>query len=94
MSGVVSSLIARSVRVYSLCQECRATRDVDLQRVLAAKGPDYDLTDKTAACRTGGCTYWVSFYAQEGQRNWPLRTEAGLMKDGRRRTVWLAERRG
>lgn len=89
MATTLSDLIARRTRVYWLCQECRATADVDLPAILAAKGPDYDLTDKTAACRTPGCGYWVTFYAQAGQRNTPLRTEAGLMRLMDRRTEWL-----
>jgi len=90
MADTISDFHARSVRVRWMCSECNATGDVDLAHLIAAKGPDYDLTDRTAACRTPGCTYWVNFYANDGQRNWPLRTETGLMRQMDRRTAWLA----
>lgn len=85
----LSALQSAGARVWWQCQECRATGDVDLARVIAAKGPDYDLTDRTAACPAKGCTYWVNFYAQGGMRNTPLRTEAGLMREMERRSAWL-----
>lgn len=74
------------------CHGCGALGLADLARILATKGPAYDLTDRTAACRQPGCTYWVCFYAGVGQRNWPLRTEAGLMRQMARRSAWLAVR--
>lgn len=86
----LAALRAAGARVWWMCQECRATGDLDLDRVIAAKGPDYDLTNRTAACRAPGCGYWVGFYAQSGQRNSPLRTEAGLMREMHRRMAWLA----
>jgi hypothetical protein len=88
-SGVVSDLIARGTRVWWRCEECRAAGPADLPAILAARGPDYDLTDRTAPCRTAGCGYWVTFYAQDGQRTSPLRTERGLMRLMDRRTAWL-----
>jgi hypothetical protein len=90
MSGRVADLAARGARVWWKCQECQASGAVDLERIAAAKGDDYDLTDKTAACRTAGCGYWVNFYAQAGLRNWPLKTEAGLLAEMDRRSAWLA----
>ena len=84
----LSALQRSGARVYWLCQECRASGDLDLDRVIDAKGPDFDLTDRTAACPTPDCGYWVSFYAQGGMRNTPLRTEAGMLGEMRRRSAW------
>lgn len=85
----LSSLKASGATVRWRCQECAATGTADLDRIIAAKGPDYDLTDRTAACPADGCSYWISFYAQQGMRNTPLRTEAGMLREMDRRTEWL-----
>ena len=92
MSNPVSALQSSGARVWFLCDECGATGDVDLARLIEAKGPDYDLTDRTAACRTAGCGYWVGFYAQAGMRNTALRTEEGLRREMVRRSEWLRSR--
>lgn len=74
------------------CHGCEAKGTANLGRMLATLGPGYDLTDRTAACRQPGCTYWVVFYAGAGMRNWPLRTEAGMRTMMSRRSAWLTER--
>lgn len=76
-------------RIWWKCQECQSTGDVDLPALIAAKGPDLDLTDRHPPCRAEGCTYWVGFYAQQGMRNTALRTHAGEMREMDRRTDWL-----
>lgn len=81
---------AAGARVWWKCQQCAASGTLALARVIAAKGPDYDLTDRTAACPAEGCGYWVGFYALQGMRNTPLRTEAGMYREMDRRTAWLA----
>jgi hypothetical protein len=88
----LASLQSSSAHVWWKCQQCHASGDLDLDRAIAAKGPDYDLTDRTAACRGEGCTYWVGFYAQAGMRNTPLRTEAGMLREMDRRSAWLTAR--
>jgi hypothetical protein len=85
----LSSLKASGARLWFKCQECQASGPADLDRIIAAKGPDYDLTDRTAACPAEGCSYWISFYAQQGMRNTALRTRAGELRDMDRRTEWL-----
>lgn len=89
----LSSLKAAGARVWWRCEQCEASGRVDVDRVIAARGSDYDLTDRTAACRAPGCGYWVNFHARAGMRNTPLRTDAGMMRDMDRRTAWLAARR-
>lgn len=84
----LSALIASGSSVRFICQECRASGPVDLQALMASAG-DIDLTDRHPPCRAPGCTYWVSFYAQQGMRNTPLRTHAGEMREMDRRTEWL-----
>lgn len=84
----LSALIASGSSVRFICQECRASGPVDLQALMALAG-DLDLTDRHPPCRAPGCTYWVSFYAQQGMRNTPLRTHAGDMREMDRRTEWL-----
>jgi len=92
MANTVSDLLARGVRVWWSCAECQASGDADLPAIIAAKGPGFDLTDRAPPCRTPGCTYWVNFYANDGQRNWPLRTEAGVMRQMGRRSDWLTKK--
>lgn len=89
MASTLSAPKASGARVWWKCQECAASGDVDVDRVIAAKGPNYDLTDRTAPCRTPGCGYWVGFYAQSGIRNETLKTEAGKLREMDRRTAWL-----
>lgn len=84
----LSSLIASGSSVRWICPECRASGLVDLPALMAEAG-DIDLTDRHPPCKVEGCTYWVSFYAQQGMRNTALRTHAGLMREMDRRTVWL-----
>lgn len=83
----VSSLQSSGVRVWWQCHECKATGDVDLPGLIEAKGPDLDLTDRHPPCRK--CSYWVGFYANDGQRTWSLTTAAGRMAESKRRSEWL-----
>lgn len=82
----LSALQSSGARVFWRCDECGASGDVDLARVMAEAG-DLDLTDRHPPCRR--CTYWVRFYAQDGQRTWALTTEAGDWRESDRRTEWL-----
>lgn len=86
----LSALRSSGARVWFLCDECGATGDIDLVQLIEAKGPDLDLTDRHPPCRR--CTYWVRFYANDGQRTWGLRTPAGDMAESRRRSEWLRKR--
>ena len=88
----LAALRSARARAWWKCQQCHASGYLDLDRVIAAKGPDYDLTDRTAACPAEGCTYWVGFYARQGMRNTPLRTDAGMLREMDRRTAWLTAR--
>lgn len=83
----LSALHSSGARVWFRCDECGATGDVDLARLIDAKGPAFDLTDRHPPCRQ--CSYWVRFYANDGQRTWGLRTREGDMAESRRRTGWL-----
>lgn len=86
----LAALSADRSRVFWKCDECGAVGDVDLPALIAARGPDLDLTDRHPPCRTPGCRYWVRFYAQDGQRTRALATSAGGWAESRRRTAWLA----
>jgi len=88
----LSDLQSTGATVRFICQECGATGDADLPAMIAAKGPDFDLTDKLAPCKAPGCTYWVGFYAQQGQVTRSLSTRAGDMAESEMRTVWLRSR--
>lgn len=90
MNGRVCDLAARGVRVFALCQQCGAVRDVDLSGLAG----DLDLTDRHPPCRAAGCAYWVGFYAQQGQRTVRLSTPAGDDAESERRTAWLLRRPG
>ena len=89
LSATVGDLKARGVNVRWICQQCEASGLADLDRIVAAKGADYCLTDRTAACPAAGCTYWVTFYAQAQMTHWSLQTPAGKMRLMDRRTAWL-----
>lgn len=39
---------------------------VDLERIKAAKGPDYSLINKRTRCKTPGCKGWVKFHYPSG----------------------------
>lgn len=87
--ATVGELIAAGARCYWRCHECKGVGDADLARIAAAKGADFVLCDRHPPCPTPGCTYWVTFYTNNGQVNVPLYTEAGLSKESDRRTEWL-----
>ena len=87
----LSALQSAGARVYWSCDECKATGDVDLARLIEAKGGDFDLTDRHPPCRH--CDYWVRFYVNDGQRTAGLRTDAGDDAESDRRTEWLRARR-
>lgn len=92
MANTLSDLHARGTRVFWQCHECGRSGGVDLPALIAARGPDLDLTDRHPPCRTPGCGYWVGFYAQDGQRTRALSTPAGFGAESDRRTAWLAGR--
>lgn len=87
----VGELIAMGAAVRWKCHECGGGGVADLAAMLAAKGPDFDLIDQHPRCKTPGCEYRVTFYAQVGPRNWNLYTEAGLSRYMRWRSAWLIE---
>jgi hypothetical protein len=86
MPATVSALIAEGAEVTARCHECEATERVDLAKLLAEAG-DLDLTDRHPPCRR--CSYWLGFYATNGQRTRALTTAEGDREEGRRRTAWL-----
>lgn len=49
------------------CTVCRQGRDVDLDGLIAAKGPDYSLVNRRSRCKfTKGCRGWNRFFYQSG----------------------------
>ena len=93
MPDTLAELIASNARVTWSCFECKGWGEVDLARLVAAKGEAFALTDRHPPCRTPGCTYWVRFYAQHGMRSQALVTAAGDARDSDRRSEWLSLRR-
>jgi len=59
------------------CQACGGLGRSDIDKLIAAKGEDYRLTDRGAPCRTPGCEWFVQFYAMLGMRRQSLRTPEG-----------------
>lgn len=89
-TSTVREFIAARCRVYANCVECGASTDADLAGIAEAKGASFALCDTHPPCKTPGCSYWVTFYANTGQVTTPLYTEAGLSRESDRRTEWLA----
>ena len=54
------------------CTTCMVSVDVDLDRLIAAKGRDYSLINRRCRCvLTDGCAGWVRFqYSSHGCRRW------------------------
>lgn len=88
----VAALLAGGSQVTARCHECGAVQAVDLQRLVAEAGPDLDLTDRHPPCRR--CSYWLGFYAADGQRTRALTTREGDRVESLRRTAWLASPAG
>lgn len=88
-SATVGQLKADGLSVRWICQQCGATGLADVDRIIAARGADFCLTDRTAPCPAPGCGYWVGFYAQGRMAPSALTTPAGGVRDMRRRTAWL-----
>jgi hypothetical protein len=86
MPATASALLSSGSDVTARCHECGATERVDLERVLAEAG-DLDLRDRHPPCRR--CTYWLGFYATDGQRTRALTTREGDRAESARRTEWL-----
>lgn len=86
MPATLSALLSSGSEVTARCHECGATERVDLERMLAEAG-DLDLTDRHPPCRR--CTYWLGFYAADGQRTRALTTREGDRAESARRTEWL-----
>lgn len=83
----VVQLLAAGAQVTARCHECGAVEAVDLQRLAAEAGADLELTDRHPPCRR--CSYWLGFYAANGQRTRALTTREGDLAESRRRTAWL-----
>lgn len=53
--------------VHVACTRCGMRRDVDLDALIAAKGPRYSLVNKRFGCRLiEGCRGWNRFFWQSG----------------------------
>jgi len=85
----IADLVAKGCTIKWKCQQCGRMANADVEAIRSAKGDDYDLTDKTAACRTPGCGYWVTFYAQGAMSMKPLLTPEFSALLSQRRTMWL-----
>jgi hypothetical protein len=72
-TATVGDLVAADGEVLARCSRCRTERPVDLQRLIADKGPLYTLWNRTAACRSPGCNDEVTFLARRrGTCTWPV----------------------
>lgn len=84
--ATVAQLLASGSQVIARCHECGASEQIDLERIMVEAG-DLDLTDRHPPCRR--CTYWLGFYASDGQRTRALTTREGDRAESARRTEWL-----
>lgn len=91
MTGVVGVLIAKNARLIVVCQECGFMGDASLQRIAAAKGLNFDLTDRHPPCKAEGCGYWLGFYVQDGMAMRALETSEGARKRQQLRKRWMFE---
>lgn len=87
----IADLIANGCTIKWKCQQCGRMANADVEAMRLAKGDDYDLTDKTAPCRSPGCGYWVTFYAQDHMVMRSLLTEEFNALLSQRRTAWLRD---
>lgn len=67
MTVTVADLIEKQAKVFWRCLVCEGTGPVDLQAVLAAKGPAFSLVNRRPRCRK--CPGRVKFMDQT--RHWP-----------------------
>lgn len=91
MTGVVGVLIAKHARLFVVCQECGFIGGASLEKVAAAKGLNFDLTDCHPPCRAEGCGYWLGFYVQDGMAMRALETPEGARKRQQLRNRWMFE---
>jgi len=57
----VSTMIAEGITARAFCDRCGQWAEVDLERIAAAKGPEFDLWNRSTRCRAEGCTGRVRF---------------------------------
>lgn len=76
----VSSLIENGVRVTRSCQWCNDFGDVDLERIVREKGPDYPMLDRLPLCTNGDCRGMIRFQAHRGMRAEWLMTPKGAAR--------------
>jgi len=69
----LATMIAQDVVVQARCPTCNTTQtDIDLVKLAAIKGGDYDLWGRTTACRfTPGCKGRVHFKYMARGGAWP-----------------------
>lgn len=67
--------------------------DASLETIVAAKGLDFDLTNRHPPCRADGCDYWMSFYVQDGMGMRSLTTPDDDRRQSDRRTRWIGRGR-
>lgn len=79
------------------CDRCEGYRDVDLDALIAAKGPGYSIVNRRSRCKlTKGCRGWNRFHYKSGVMRplWDQRTiERWVAADGREREQEEAARR-
>lgn len=77
MTDTVIQLIDGGARVTRYCETCKDHADIDLQRVLRARGEDYPMIDHLPLCTNGDCIGMIRFKAHLGMRSRWLMTAKG-----------------
>lgn len=73
-AGRIGHLVKARRKVTWWCSVCRTLGPVDLAPILAAKGPDFSLTNKRPPCRSAGCPGRVRF--EDRTSMWPIFLES------------------
>ncbi|MEQ9151906.1 MAG: hypothetical protein RLO06_10525 [Parvibaculum sp.] len=55
------------VPVRAFCDRCRNAFDIEVERLIAAYGPDFSLINRRGICRTHSCSGTCSFQVQPGR---------------------------
>jgi hypothetical protein len=62
----IAAMIEHGFSSYAYCPACRLYREVDLNKLMATKGPAYSLWNRRCRCKKPGCTGWVRFKVGPG----------------------------
>ncbi len=91
----VGNLHETGAAVSAFCPRCNVHTPVDLERLIAAKGPLYSLWNRQAKCKTKTCSERVFFIASlPGHSTWPtnMRTPEYPHQTDDLHKLWQADR--